>query len=222
MRIPLARRVLDENDRSAEALRKRFADAGLLVVNLMGSPGAGKTSLVEETIRRVAGRFRVGVLEGDIATSLDADRISRLGAPVVQINTGGACHLDARMIGKALECLDVSSLDVLLIENVGNLVCPAQFDLGETVRAVVCSLPEGDDKVAKYPGTFSLADSVVLNKLDLAEYLEFDLALFRRTLAEVNADAELIEVSCSTGAGCGKWLEWLESKLSHGQAGDCG
>jgi len=220
MQIPLARRILEANDEAAEELRKRFAEHRLPVVNLMGSPGAGKTSLVEETLRRTSGRLRIGVIEGDIATSLDADRIARFGAPVVQINTGGICHLDARMISEALESLDISALDILLIENVGNLVCPAQFDLGETYRVAVCSLPEGDDKVAKYPEIFSLVDAVVLNKLDLREHLRFDLSLFGRSLRELNPDADLMEVSCSTGDGCEKWIEWLEQRLEQVRGGD--
>ncbi len=209
MQIPLVRKVLEANDQVAGELRQRFADDGLLVVNLMGSPGAGKTSLVEETLRHTSGRLRIGVIEGDIATSLDADRIARFGAPVVQINTGGACHLDAPMIRRALADLDTSAFDILLIENVGNLVCPAQFDLGESFKAVVCSLPEGDDKVAKYPEIFSVADVVVLNKLDLLPHVKFDLPLLRRTLKGINPNAALVEVSCSTGDGLDQWVEWL-------------
>ena len=209
MQIPVIQKVLAANDLIAEELRAQFENAGLFVVNLLGSPGAGKTSLLERTLER-AGGMKMGVIEGDLATSLDADRIARFGVPVVQINTGGGCHLDAAMVRKALGSLDASGLDVLLIENVGNLICPAEFDLGEACKAVVCSLPEGDDKVLKYPAIFSLASAVVLNKLDLLNYLNFNLPDFRRHLAELNPDAALVELSCLTGEGLDRWIEWLK------------
>ena len=209
MQIPVIQKVLAANDLIAEELRAQFENAGLFVVNLLGSPGAGKTSLLERTLER-AGGMKMGVIEGDLATSLDADRIARFGVPVVQINTGGGCHLDAAMVRKALGSLDASGLDVLLIENVGNLICPAEFDLGEACKVVVCSLPEGDDKVLKYPAIFSLASAVVLNKLDLLNYLNFNLPDFRRHLAELNPDAALVELSCLTGEGFDRWIEWLE------------
>jgi len=209
MQIPVIQKVLAANDLISEELRAQFEKAGLLVVNLMGSPGAGKTSLVERTLEHLR-KLKIGVIEGDVATSLDADRIARFGVPVVQINTGGACHLDAAMVRKALGSLDVSELDILLIENVGNLICPAQFDLGEACKAVVCSLPEGDDKVLKYPAIFSLVSAVVLNKLDLLDRLNFNLPDFRRHMAELNPDAALMELSCLTGEGFDRWIEWLE------------
>lgn len=214
MQIPVVQKVLAANDLIAEELRAQFDRAGVPAVNLMGSPGAGKTSLVEQTLERVAGRVKIGVIEGDVATSLDADRIARFGVPTVQINTGGACHLDAAMIRKALSNLDISGLDLLLIENVGNLVCPAQFDLGEAAKVVVCSLPEGDDKVLKYPAIFSLVSAVVLNKLDLIEHLEFNLLDFERHLGELNPNAALMELSCVTGEGLDRWVEWLERRAS--------
>jgi hydrogenase nickel incorporation protein HypB len=222
MQIPVRRRVLAANDAVAEELRSDFRSAGLLVVNLMGSPGAGKTSLVERALETAAGKWRIGVIEGDLATSLDADRIAGFGAPVVQVNTGGACHLDAPMVRRALEGLPVSELDILLIENVGNLVCPAQFDLGETHRVVICSLPEGDDKILKYPGTFAIVSAVVLNKTDLLEHLKFDLPAFRRHLSDLNPGAPLFELSCTTGEGLGGWVKWLESKLIKGRAAGSG
>ena len=208
MQIPVIQKVLAANDLIAEELRAQFEKAGLFVVNLLGSPGAGKTSLLERTLERARG-MKLGVIEGDLATSLDADRIARFGVPVVQVNTGGACHLDAAMVRKALGSLDVSGLDVLLIENVGNLICPAQFDLGEACKVAVCSLPEGDDKVLKYPAIFSLVSAVVLNKLDLVNHLNFNLPDFRRHLAELNPDAALMELSCLTGDGLDGWIEWL-------------
>lgn len=214
MQIRASRKILEANDLVAGELRSEFETAGVFVVNIMGSPGAGKTSLLERTLEHNTGVIRFGVIEGDIATSLDADRIVRFGAPVVQINTGGACHLDALMIGDALSRLDLTELDLLLIENVGNLVCPAQFDLGEAAKVVVSSVPEGDDKVAKYPSMFNLADAVVLNKIDLLEHTAFDLSRFRRQAAEVNPTAPLIEVSCVTGQGIELWVKWLCERLS--------
>lgn len=209
MQVRLGRRVFEENDRIAEDLRLRFRELGVSVVNIMGSPGAGKTSLLEKTLQKLNGTCRAGVIEGDIATSLDAERIARLGTPVVQINTGGKCHLDAAMINKALHDLDVSALDLLLIENVGNLVCPVQFDLGEDRKIIVCSLPEGDDKIAKYPAAFSAASAVVLNKLDLLPYLPFDCDGFRQSLRTLNSEAPLFELSCKSGEGVDEWTEWL-------------
>lgn len=212
MRIPIGRDILSTNDNIAEELQTRFRKSGLLALNIMGSPGAGKTSLIEQTLIR-KGDLHIGVIEGDLATSLDADRIAQYGTPVVQINTGGICHLDANMIRKALEDLDISGLDLLIIENVGNLVCPVQFDLGETVRVLITSLPEGDDKVFKYPEAFSLVPIVVLNKVDLAEQLQFDRPGFRRGLSEMNTEAKLVELSCSTGEGIDSWMSWLHQAI---------
>ena len=214
MQIQVVEKVFAANDLMAQELRDRFEKAGLFAVNLMGSPGAGKTSLVEQTLERVGDGLRIGVIEGDLATSLDADRIARLGAPVVQINTGGACHLDAAMIKKALDRFDISGLDILLIENVGNLVCPVQFDLGEACKVVVCSLPEGDDKALKYPATFSLVSAVVLNKIDLLEHLRFDMPGFKQNLGGLNPNAPLIELSCFTGEGIDRWVEWLRQGVN--------
>ncbi|MDH7480585.1 MAG: hydrogenase nickel incorporation protein HypB [Armatimonadota bacterium] len=209
MQIPVVQKVLAANDLLAGEMRAEFEKFGLFVVNIMGSPGAGKTSLIEQTLSR-AGDLKIGVVEGDLATSLDAERIARHGAQVVQINTGGACHLDASMVRKALDRIDVTSLDVLIIENVGNLVCPVSFDLGETARVVVCSIPEGDDKVLKYPAIFSSASIVVLNKIDLLPYVPFDLAKFEESIA--NIGRRLIKVSCNTGDGLDNWMEWLRAR----------
>ena len=210
MKIPIMKNILAANDVIAEELRARFESTGIFVVNLMGSPGAGKTALIERTLKKVGDRVRIGVIEGDIATSLDAERIARCEAPVVQINTGGACHLDSAMVRSALDRLDISSLDILIIENVGNLICPAQFDLGESAKVLVCSLPEGADKVLKYPAVFSTVSAVVLNKLDLLEHLEFDCVGFRDSLAQLNPSAPLMQLSCVTSAGFEDWLEWLD------------
>jgi len=177
----------------------------------MASPGAGKTSLILHTTEALRDQVRLGVIEGDLAGQLDAEKVAATGTPVVQINTGGGCHLDAPPIRSALDELPIEDLDLLLIENVGNLVCPAGFALGEHARAVIASVPEGHDKPIKYPGMFVLADVVVLNKMDLAPYVEFDLAAFRTGVRAVNAAALLFETSCKTGAGIRDWADWLSS-----------
>lgn len=209
MKVPIMKNVLAANEVIAEELRTWFESTGIFVVNLLGSPGAGKTTLIEQTLERAGDRLRIGVIEGDIATSLDAERIARHGAPVIQINTGGACHLDAAMVRNALGQLEVSYLDILMIENVGNLICPAQFDLGESTKVAICSLPEGADKVLKYPAIFSAVSAVVLNKLDLLEHVDFNRINFKLSLAELNPSARLMELSCVTGDNLEEWLEWL-------------
>jgi hydrogenase nickel incorporation protein HypB len=214
VKIPVVRKVLEANDAIAEELRELFAEKGLAVLNIVGSPGAGKTALIEKTLQRVGERMRIGVIEGDLATSLDAERIASHGVPVVQINTGGYCHLDAAMIKKALTSLNISGRSLLLIENVGNLVCPAAFDLGEALKVVISSVPEGDDKPVKYPSMFSRVGAVVLNKIDLLQHVRFDVEAFRRGLQRINADAPLIELSCETGQGLDAWLAWLERQVS--------
>lgn len=176
-----------------------------------GFASAGKTSLAEQTLARAA-NLKIGIIEGDLATSLDAERIARYGAPVVQINTGGMCHLDASMIRKALEKINFSSLDILLIENVGNLVCPVNFDLGETARVVICSVPEGDDKVLKYPAIFSSASVIILNKTDLLPHVAFDIGRFEQSVN--NLGIGLIKLSCHTGNGFENWMEWLTQSTS--------
>jgi hydrogenase nickel incorporation protein HypB len=211
-RIALARRVVVESDRLAAELRTRFGRAGVFVANLMSSPGAGKTSLLEATARRLAGELRMAVIEGDLATDRDARRVRRAGVPAVQINTGGGCHLSARQILEAIEQFDLADLDVLLIENVGNLVCPAAFDLGEHRRVVLSSTPEGDDKPAKYPVAFYKADCVVLNKIDLLEVTGFSRAAFRRFVRGLKPRVPILEVSCRTGEGLDAWLDWLRAE----------
>jgi len=214
MQINLARRIFDINDRVAERLRKVFESSGLLAVNVLGSPGAGKTSLIERSLEHLTNKLRVAVIEGDLATSLDADRLRRFGVPVVQINTGGLCHLDSTMIENVLSEFDLPTLDLLIIENVGNLVCPVRFDLGEACKIVVASLPEGDDKVAKYPTAFSSASVVVLNKMDLKNALNFDMDRFERDLLAVNPAVEMFRVSCCTGIGLDRWVDWLNQRAA--------
>lgn len=207
--IKVIQNVLSSNDAIA-AQNQQLLDAHhILTLNIMASPGAGKTSLVMSTIRRLQGELRCGVIEGDVASSVDAEKVATLGVPVVQINTGGGCHLEARQVQYALADLPLGELDLLLIENVGNLICPTAFLLGETLRIAVASVPEGDDKPLKYPALFHQAQAVVLNKTDLQPYIEFNLSAFRQRVAGLNPNARMFEVSCTTGEGLDAWADWL-------------
>lgn len=207
--IPVRKQILNANDEVAAENRRTFENRGILAANLMASPGAGKTSVILATIERLPAHVRPAVIEGDLASSIDTERVLAAGVPAVQINTGGGCHLDAAMIRSALPGLPLGEIDLLLIENVGNLVCPAEFDLGVRLAAVVASVPEGHDKPYKYPGMFAAADAVVLNKADLLAYFDFDLAYFRRGVAMVNSRAAIFVVSCRSGEGLDAWTEWL-------------
>ena len=208
--------VLDANDTLAQANREKFDQAGSYVINLMSSPGAGKTALLERTLERVRGRLRLGVLEGDVQTTLDADRLARFHIPLVQVNTdpgfGGECHLDANMVRSGLGELPLADIDVLVIENVGNLVCPAEFKVGEDVRVMVYSVTEGEEKPLKYPLMFRSADLVLVNKIDLLEHLDFDLEQFLGNLEAVNPGVDRILVSARTGQGVDEWCSWLERR----------
>jgi hydrogenase nickel incorporation protein HypB len=209
--IPVMENLLSENDHAAEHNRQHFNEHGVLVVNLMSSPGSGKTSLLEATIRAVSDRWRVAVIEGDLETENDAERIRRHGVPAVQITTGAACHLDAGMVHRALDHLPLAGLDILFIENVGNLVCPASFDLGQHVNVVLLSVTEGDDKPQKYPIMFRSADHVLLTKADLQPHIEeFSAAKARRAVARLSPAIPVTEVSAKTAAGLDRWLAWLE------------
>jgi hydrogenase nickel incorporation protein HypB len=210
MRVPVVRDILSANERLAEENRKLLASHRICAVNVMASPGAGKTSLILRTAAALAGKLRLGVIEGDIASRVDADKVAAAGVPVVQINTGGTCHLDAPMVGAALEQLPLAEIDLLFVENVGNLICPVEFGLGTQASIVVASIPEGDDKPYKYPGIFAAVDAVVLNKIDLAPYVPFDRPGFRRLVEGLNPTAPLFELSCSTGEGLAPWTAWLE------------
>lgn len=205
--------ILDANDALAQANRAQFDQAGTYVVNIMSSPGSGKTTILERTLEALHSRLRIGVLEGDVQTSLDADRLSRFGVPTVQINTGsewgGGCHLDANMVRCGLPSLPLQNIDLLFIENVGNLVCPAGFGLGENVRVIVASITEGEDKPLKYPHMFRCAELVLVNKIDLLEYLDFDLPQFQRNLDAVNPNVPRILLSARTGQGIEEWCAWL-------------
>ncbi|MHB8244177.1 MAG: hydrogenase nickel incorporation protein HypB [Acidimicrobiales bacterium] len=212
-RVEILERILGENDRIAEANRRDFHASGVRVVNLMSSPGAGKTSLLRATLDRIAGDVRVGIVEGDIQTSIDADRLAGFGAAVSLVNTangfGGECHLDATMVRSALGRLDLPSLDLLVIENVGNLVCPAEFSVGEDARAMVYSITEGEEKPLKYPAMFRAVEVAVVNKLDLLPHLDFDLDCFLANLTDVNPAVRVIMTSARTGEGVAEWCEWL-------------
>ena len=213
-RVPLERKVLSENDRIAGELRERFAQRGILVLNFISSPGSGKTALLERTLAAFPAGTRVAVLTGDIQTDNDAQRLARYGFPVRQITTAGACHLDARMIERGLEGWDLDQLDLLLIENVGNLVCPTSYDLGERAKIVVLSVTEGEDKPLKYPGIFHKAELMILNKIDLLPYVPFKAELARECANRVHPGIEILEVSCTTGAGLTEWQGWLERRLT--------
>jgi hydrogenase nickel incorporation protein HypB len=214
--ITLEQKVLAKNDQLAERNRYRLAERGILAVNLMSSPGSGKTTLLERTIRELGTR-PVAVIEGDQETELDADRIRRTGAPVVQVNTGAGCHLDAAMTHGALDRLDPPAGSLIFIENVGNLVCPALFDLGEGGKVVIISVTEGTDKPLKYPYMFAAADLVVVNKTDLLPYVDFDLDACRRHLKAVNPGADVVAVSATTGDHLGDWYDWLGIQQVRGQ-----
>jgi len=213
MQIPVVEKILSANDRLALENQALLDAHGVLGLNLMASPGAGKTSLIEQTVDALQGRLRLGAVDGDIATSLDADRVAARGIPAVQINTGGSCHLDANMLKHALPELRLEEIDLLLVENVGNLVCPANFKIGTHLNVVVASIPEGDDKPYKYPPMYTGVDVLVINKIDLLPYLDFDLDYFKRGVAVLNSDVVTFEVSCKTGEGIPAWIEWLLGKV---------
>ncbi len=212
-KVNLGQKILGANDLLARRNRMMFKEHELLVLNLMSSPGAGKTTLLEQTISQLKGRLEIGVIEGDLFTDNDARRIEQLGAPVVQINTKGACHLDAEMVNQAFGQLIGDRMDLLVIENVGNLVCPAEFDLGEDLRVVVMSVTEGNDKLVKYPLVFHQADSVLINKMDLLPYTDFDLTRVCEDIRQFNPSAVLFPVSARSGEGLATWCQWLEEKV---------
>jgi hydrogenase nickel incorporation protein HypB len=212
--------VLDANDTLARANRDLFDRAGTYTINMMSSPGAGKTALLERTLERLRNRLRLGVLEGDVQTTLDADRLARFHIPLVQVNTdpgfGGECHLDANMVRSGLGELPLDDIDILIIENVGNLVCPAEFRVGEDVRVMVYSVTEGEEKPLKYPLMFRSADLVLVNKVDLLEHLDFDLERFLGNLDAVNPGVSTVLTSARTGQGVNEWCDWLGQRLENG------
>jgi hydrogenase nickel incorporation protein HypB len=212
--ITIERRVLAKNDEFAASNRARFAAHGLFVFNIVSSPGAGKTSLLERTLERLRDGVRIAVVEGDVQTDFDAQRVAKYGVPVVQIVTNGGCHLEARLVHDALDQIDLGSLDMLVIENVGNLVCPANYDLGEAMKVVLLSTTEGDDKPLKYPGMFRNASVLVINKTDLVPYTGCDLETMKRHALSVNPGLTVFETSCTTGAGLEAWCAWLTEQAS--------
>lgn len=217
--VEVRQHVLKKNDMAARALRDRFRAAGLYVVSLVSSPGAGKTALLERTLTDLGRGHRVAALVGDLATDNDARRLARSGAPVKQITTGTVCHLEADMVAAALDDWPPADLDVLFVENVGNLVCPATFDLGEALRVVLLSVTEGEDKPFKYPTIFNTADVAVVTKTDLAAAVEFDAAAARQSIEAVRPGMEVFEVSAKTGAGMDRWLAFLRAGLAAWRAG---
>lgn len=213
VRVPIVEKILSANDRIASENRAMLDSARVFAINIMASPGAGKTSLIEQTLGQLAGKLHVGVIDGDIATSLDAERAAAAGAVSIQINTGGDCHLDAVMVHSALTALDLSQLDLLIIENVGNLICPANFQLGTHKSILVASVPEGDDKPYKYPGIYRGVDALVINKIDLLPYVSYDMDYFRRGVEILNPGVISFPLSCRTGKGLETWLTWLTDSV---------
>ncbi|MBF0550050.1 MAG: hydrogenase nickel incorporation protein HypB [Deltaproteobacteria bacterium] len=215
MKVPVVRKILEANDRIAEMNKALFREKKVAVINLMSSPGAGKTTLLERTIDALSSKIKLGVIEGDIQTSADAERIAKHGVPVVQINTDGACHLDGNMIRDALTAIDIDPLDLLIVENVGNLVCPAEFSVGEDHKVMILSVAEGDDKPAKYPLMFKESTVLLVNKIDLLPYTDCDVNKIRADAKTINPKLIIFEVSCRTGQGLEDWYAWL-TKQVHG------
>jgi len=212
--VTVVRNILEAQEKIARINRALFDSKGVFVINLMSSPGAGKTSLLERTIAALKDHFRIVVIEGDIQSQEDALRIKRLGVDAVQINTGGACHLDANMIQSALEQVTLDGCNLLIVENVGNLVCPAEFELGEHKKVMILSVTEGDDKPLKYPLMFQKSSVLIINKIDLLPYVTCDVDKIKRVVRELNPQIEIFEVSCKTGEGIDQWLEWLKNQIS--------
>ena len=210
--------ILGANEKKARSNQGRLDEHGILAINIMSSPGAGKTSLIWQTLDRLKSESRVAVIEGDVASQVDADKLHQHGVPIIQINIPGGCHLDANMIENALDNLLLKELDLIIIENVGNLVCPAEFDLGEHKRVVLSSMPEGDDKPYKYPLMFTEADVVLVNKLDLLPHLDFNASYFCEGITRLNPTVKILQVSCKTGEGLEQWFSWLLAQMKDRKA----
>lgn len=213
MEIKIMKNILDRNQNKANEVRNLLALKKVLMVNIISSPGAGKTTLLERTCEELGAKFRIGVIEGDITTDRDAQRLKKYNIPIVVINTEGGCHLDSHSISKVLDSFDLDNLDVLFVENVGNLICPSQFDLGETFKLAVVSTAEGDDKPGKYPMLFREARAVLLNKIDLIPYTNFNFDSFISDLKKINAQIPLFEISCTRGDGLDGWFRWIEDQI---------
>lgn len=218
-RIPVVENIMNANDRLAMDNREQLDRAGIFSINMMASPGAGKTSLIERTLAALVDKLNIAVIDGDVATSIDADRAAAAGATAVQINTGGQCHLDATQLRSALSQLDLEPLDLLIVENVGNLICPAGFKIGMHKSVLIASVPEGDDKPYKYPSMYRGVDALVINKTDLLPYVEFDMDYFRRGVELLNEDLVTFPVSCKTGEGMDAWIGWLTEHVEEKAAG---
>lgn len=213
MQIDMKQPILDKNDELARELRTRFAENHVFVVDLMASPGSGKTSTILATIDALRDEFNIAVIEGDIASNVDAKKIRAQGIPAVQINTGGACHLESSMIKRAVDVLDLERLDLIIVENVGNLVCPTDFDLGENAKVMILSVPEGDDKPLKYPGVFQVSEAIVLNKVDTMSVFNFDRQVFDSAVAQLNPRAPIFPIAATKGDGVEAWTEWLAQRV---------
>jgi hydrogenase nickel incorporation protein HypB len=212
--IDLSRPILARNEKLASGNRERLGRDGVFALDVLASPGAGKTTTILATIAALRERFHIAVIEGDIASRVDAEKVKAHGIPAVQINTGGACHLEADMVSRAMDALPLADLDLLIIENVGNLVCPTEFDLGQGARVVILSVPEGHDKPLKYPGIFAVADAVLLNKVDAMHVFDFDEAEFTDSVRRLNGTAPIFRMSAKTGEGVAEWAEWLAARIS--------
>ena len=220
IKVPIVEQIMSANDQLAVANRARLDETTTFAINIMASPGAGKTSLISRTVEALQNEFRIGAVDGDIATTIDADRIAAYGLPVVQINTGGACHLDAAMLQNAFSQLPLRELDLLIIENVGNLVCPATFRLGEHRNILIASVPEGDDKPYKYPVMYRGIDALVLNKIDVMAAFDFDVDYFRRGVEPLNAGLAFFPLSCKTKEGLDGWLDWIRNEVKRYVSGN--
>ena len=213
MKIDLKQPILDKNDRLADANRALFAEHHVFVVDLLASPGSGKTSTILATIEALRDEFNIAVIEGDIASNVDAAKISAQGIPAAQINTGGACHLESDMVRRAVDVLDLENLDLIIVENVGNLVCPTDFDLGEGSKVMILSVPEGDDKPLKYPGVFQAAEAIVLNKVDTLGVFDFDVDAFSDAVRQLNPEAPIFPIAATKGDGVDAWADWLRARI---------
>ncbi|MFC2088018.1 hydrogenase nickel incorporation protein HypB [Calditrichota bacterium] len=207
--VTVERKILKKNDEVADENRNIFAKNKLFTLNLLSSPGSGKTTLLEKTLEIISGKLKIAVIEGDVQTDNDAQRIAKYNVPVVQIVTNGGCHLEAKLIQNALENFELSALELLIIENVGNLVCPANYDLGESKKIVLLSTTEGDDKPLKYPSMFRVSDVLIINKIDLLDYVDFSVETVKKNALSINPNLNIFEMSCKTGKGVNKWIDWL-------------
>lgn len=214
MEIKVVHQILEWNEDCSNEIKKKLTEKEVCLINVMGSPGAGKTSLITSIIKRLNGEYRIGVIEGDIAGQIDAEKMEKMGIPVVQLNTDGACHIEAMSVDNILPDFDLDALDIIFVENIGNLVCPAEFNIGENFRITILSIPEGDDKVEKYPLMFSTTDGLVMNKYDMMPYFEFDDKRVEQNAVDVNPDVDIFRVSSKTGEGMDELVSWIKKMVS--------